>query len=636
MTDAVAHRGPDDYGIWTDRALGLFLGHRRLSIVDLSAAGHQPMASASERYVLAYNGEIYNHHDLRAELEEIGVAPEWRGHSDTEVLLAALEHWGLEETLVRLNGMFAFALWDRAEKRLTLARDRLGEKPLYYGRSGSTFLFGSELKALTCHPAFEGTVDRQALTLFLRYNYVPAPFSIWRGIAKLPPGHMVQIGAGGAAVGAPKAYWDFRTIAEKGAADPLPDGPELTDRLEALLADAVGRRMVADVPVGAFLSGGIDSSLVVALMQGQSARPVRTFTIGYAEASHNEADHARRVAAHLGTDHTELTVTPAEALAVIPRLPAIWDEPFSDSSQIPTYLVSELTRRHVTVSLSGDGGDEVFGGYNRYVLAMRMWNAGKRLPGPARTMLAGLARSRTGLRMAAAAMRLAPSRHRHLGLGDRLHKVAHVMEARTVEALYRRLVSHFDDPAAVVIDGVEPANGGLPDLPAFPDVRQGMMYLDTLTYLPDDILAKVDRASMAVSLEARVPYLDHRVVEFAWRLPMQARISGGTGKKILRDILHRHLPERLFDRPKAGFGVPIGDWLAGPLRDWAEDLLDPRRLREEGFFDPAAVRRLWDEQLAAGGRHHQVWDILMFQAWRAAQQDAGAAPGTPLAKVAHG
>lgn len=634
MADAIAHRGPDDHGIWSDPEAGLFLGHRRLSIVDLSAAGHQPMASASGRFICVYNGEIYNHRELRAELDAAGAAPAWRGHSDTEVMLAAFESWGIEGGLGKLNGMFALALWDRQRRCLILARDRLGEKPLYYGSPGGTFLFGSELKALTVHPDFERTLDRQALTLFLRYNYVPAPLSIWRGVFKLPPGHYVEIRDNGRSTGEPVAYWDFRAVAEQGAANPLPDDPGLADELEALLSDAVGQRMVADVPVGAFLSGGIDSSLIVALMQRQSPRPVRTFTIGFDEQNYNEAGHARKIAEHLGTDHTELVVTPADALAVVPRLPLIWDEPFSDSSQIPTFLVSALTRRHVTVSLSGDGGDEVFGGYNRYVAGMRLWNAGRRMPGPVRSALAGLIRSRAGLFMASRALLLTPSGKRPLGLGERLPKIAHTLEADTVDALYRRLVSHSDDPATLVIGGGEPESGNSP-LPAFPDVRQAMMYLDTITYLPDDILAKVDRASMAVSLEARVPYLDHRVVEFAWRLPMTAKIRGGVGKHILREVLGRHVPQPLFDRPKAGFGLPLADWLTGALRDWAEALLDERRLREEGFFRPEPVRALWEAQLRHGGRHHQLWDILMFQAWWA-ENSCDAAPLPAPARTAHG
>ncbi|HYJ31071.1 MAG TPA: asparagine synthase (glutamine-hydrolyzing) [Allosphingosinicella sp.] len=634
LTSAIAHRGPDDQGAWFDDEAGLALGHRRLSIIDLSPAGHQPMASASGRYVLTYNGEIYNYRELRAELEALGAVAQWRGHSDTEVMLAAVERWGVAGALERLNGMFAFALWDKERRTLTLARDRMGEKPLYYGRMGETFLFGSELKALAGHPEFSRDVNRDALASYLRYNCVPSPASIWRGISKLPPGCSLEVSGGGTRIGHPVAYWDLKSAAAAGSADPLPLGPELADNLDLLLRDSVLKRMESDVPLGAFLSGGIDSSLIVALMQAQSARPVRTFTIGFHEQSHNEAGHAKAIADHLGTDHTELYVTAADALDVIPRLPAIWDEPFSDSSQIPTYLVSALTRQHVTVSLSGDGGDELFGGYNRYVQGMRLWELGSRLGPQVKRILAGLIRSRGGISAASALMKLAPPSRRHLGIADRMPKIADAFEARSAEALYTRLVSHFDEPEALVIGGREQTRPLEGQEGSFRDFREMMMYADSVTYLPDDILVKVDRASMAVSLEARVPFLDHRVVEYAWRVPIEAKIRDGRGKRILRDLLYRYVPEALVERPKAGFGIPLGDWLNGPLRDWAEDLLDPRRLRDDGYLEPGPVRQLWDEQLRRGGRHHLVWDVLMFQAWLAEQKQSSAMPAAPPAAPA--
>lgn len=620
MTDAVRHRGPDDAGHWLDPDAGIALGHRRLSILDLSPAGHQPMVSASGRYVIVYNGEIYNHHDLRAELEHVGAAPDWRGHSDTEILLAAIAQWGVKPTLERLNSMFAFALWDQQARTLTLARDRMGEKPLYYGISGGVFLFGSEMKALKVHPAFRGEVDRDALTLYLRHNYIPAPHSIWRGIRKLPPAHYLVIDGGQGGLPEPQCYWDFDAVARAGAAAPRAEGPHLIDELEVLLKDAVLRRMEADVPLGAFLSGGIDSSAIVALMQAQSARPVRTFSIGFHEKGFDEAVHARAVAAHLGTDHTELYVTPGDALAVIPKIPAMWDEPFSDSSQIPTFLVSEMTRRHVTVSLSGDGGDELFGGYGRYFKAAKFWSALSAIPAPLRSLGAALARSKPSLALGASIDRMVSGSGRGRHVADRLPKLADLLSHHSPESIYLQFVSHWREPAQIVLGAHEPVTVLREDGTRFGDFRQTMMYLDTLTYLPDDILAKVDRASMAVSLEARVPFLDHRVVEFSWNLPMSAKIRGGTGKHILREVLYRHVPKALLDRPKMGFGIPIDDWLRGPLRDWAEDLLDERRLREEGFFDPAPIRRLWEEHVSGGRRwHYHLWDVLMFQAWWQAQ-----------------
>jgi asparagine synthase (glutamine-hydrolysing) len=650
MARALTHRGPDDHGTWVDEGAGVALGHRRLSILDLSSAGHQPMVSACGRYLLVFNGEIYNHDELRRtlqrELEKLPVQQGtiarsgepspwgyrqpsvernsfWQGHSDTEVLLAALAHWGVERALARLNGMFAFALWDRADRQLFLARDRLGEKPLYYGRFDGAFVFASELKALRAHPGWRGEVDRKALTLYLRYNYVPTPYSIYRGIRKLPPAHYVVVSKGGLEVSDPMAFWEVRALAERGVRDPFRDDIGLVDALEQHLREAIALRMEADVPLGAFLSGGIDSSTVVALMQAQSSRPVKTFSIGFHEGDYNEAKHAAAVARHLGTEHTDLYVTPQEALAVVPLLPEIWDEPFGDSSQVPTYLLSKLTRRHVTVALSGDGGDELFGGYYRYLLGERLWRWMKPLPRSLRRALAAGVRQVPVVSLTAI-NNLLPSRYRVLQLPDRLPKVAQVLDATDPEGLYGRLVSYWSQPDRVVIGADEPQtlliDASLP--PEMPSFLDRMMYLDQLTYLPDDILTKVDRASMAVSLEARVPFLDHRLVEFAWRVPLKAKVRNGQGKWVLRQVLYRYVPPELVERVKQGFGLPIEHWLRSPLRDWAAMLLDERRLREEGFFDPAPIRRLWDEHVSGKRRwHYQLWGILMFEAWLAAQSN---------------
>ncbi len=624
MADCLAHRGPDDSGVWVDAAVGVALGHRRLSILDLSPLGHQPMYSASGRYVIVFNGEIYNYLELRHELEQLGNVT-WRGHSDTEIMLAAFEAWGVKAALQRFIGMFAFALWDRRERTLFLARDRLGEKPLYYGWSGGVFLFGSELKALRAHPAFTATINRDALTLLLRHNYIPAPYSIYQGIAKLPPAAFATLTWPALARHADPAiesYWSFREVAEAGIAYPLPaDETAAIGELDTLLRDAVARQMVADVPLGAFLSGGVDSSTIVALMQAQSSRPVKTFTIGFHEAGYNEAEYAHAVARHLGTDHTELYVTPQQAQAVIPRLPQLYDEPFADSSQIPTVLISQLARTQVTVSLSGDAGDELFGGYNRYFLAERIWNSLSRLPPSLR---AGMARLLLSIptpwldRVLNTLRPVLPQSLRYPQPGDKLHKLAELFTLQNAEHLYRQLVSHWDQPETLVIGGQEPATA-LTDTGQWanlPDFTQRMMYLDTLTYLPDDILVKVDRATMSVSLESRVPFLDHRVVEWAWRVPLNLKIRNGEGKWLLRQVLYRYVPKELIERPKQGFGVPIDHWLRGPLREWAEALLDESRLRQEGFFNPQPIRTKWTEHLV-GTRNWQyyLWDVLMFQAW---------------------
>jgi asparagine synthase (glutamine-hydrolysing) len=630
MSGALQHRGPDHGGQWIDDASRVALGHRRLAIVELSAAGDQPMHSASGRYVLVFNGEIYNHDDIRREVTAAGLAPSWRGHSDTETLLAAVEAWGISGALERSIGMFALAVWDRGERRLSLARDRLGEKPLYLGWQGAgsdrTFLFGSELKALTGHPSFVSEIDRGALSLYMRHNCIPAPYSIYRGIRKLQPGTFLTILPDGTET-EPVSYWSATAVAEAGAADPLRLSPEeAVDELERLLMDAVGRQMMSDVPLGAFLSGGIDSSTVVALMQAQSSRPVKTFTIGFEDQGYNEADHAREVAHHLGTEHTEHFVTPEEARAVISQLPTMYDEPFADSSQIPTFLVSQLARRHVTVSLSGDAGDELFGGYDRYTMASRYWRSVSSVPGPLRAGLARGIRSVAPDRWNAVARtvgRVVPKSVSRNLAGDRMHKIAGAITSQSMADLYRGMTSHWQDPASLVIGGQEPPTlltGNQPHLEGLSDVER-MMALDLVTYLPDDILAKVDRAAMAVSLETRVPFLDHRVVEFAWRMPFNLKIRDGQSKWALRQVLYRHVPREMMERPKQGFGVPIGGWLRGPLREWAEELLDEARLRREGFFDPAPIRALWDAHRAGRVTEpHLLWDVLMFQAWLDARE----------------
>ncbi len=621
MADSILHRGPDDVGYWCDVDQHVSLGHRRLAVVDLSPAGHQPMHSASGRYVIAYNGEVYNFPALRLKLEHLG--QRFRGHSDTEVVLAAIDAWGLEGAITQFVGMFAFALWDCRERRLSLVRDRLGIKPLYYGRVNGAFVFGSELKAIRAFPGFKQPVDRGALALLMRHNYVPAPYSIYQDIYKLSPGHILTLDRNDPA-GKPEinAYWSAKEVAEAGVASPFEGSDsEAIEALDGLLRDAVGSRMVSDVPLGAFLSGGYDSSLVVAQMQAQSSRPVRTFSIGFHEKQYNEANHAKAVAVHLGTDHTELYVTSKEAMDVIPRLPTLYDEPFSDSSQIPAFLVSQLARQHVTVSLSGDGGDELFSGYNRYFWGRSIWNRIGWLPIGTRklmcTALTAVSPERWD-RVFDHLSPILPSMVKQRMPGDRLHKLAEILRASSPDAMYHTLISHWKDPASMILCAKEPKTV-LTDRSRWAnleDFTQRMMYLDTVSYLPDDILVKVDRASMGVSLEARVPLLDHRIVEFAWRLPLSMKLRDGQGKWILRQVLYKYVPRKLVDRPKMGFGVPIDSWLRGPLRDWAESLLDEKRLLHEGFFKPQPIRQLWAEHLS-GKRNWQyhLWDVLMFQAW---------------------
>lgn len=634
MSDRIVHRGPDDVGVWCDQEVGIALAHRRLSILDLSPAGHQPMLSASGRYVLAYNGEIYNHLEIRERLTVENRAPAWRGHSDTETLLAAIEAWGLDAALLASAGMFAIALWDNQEKNLQLARDRFGEKPLYYGWIGKAFAFASELKALHAVTGYALRINREALALYMRFCYVPAPRSIHQDIYKLEPGCVLQInGAVPAAPPGPilpgerhagvsiRRWWSFRYTAAAALDNPIHDEAEALDELEQALSNAVKQQSLADVPLGAFLSGGVDSSLIVALMQKQSMQPVKSFTIGFDDPAFDESGHAKAVAQHLGTEHQTLMATSADAQAVIPDLGRIYDEPFADSSQIPTYLVCKAARRHVTVALSGDAGDELFGGYNRYFWGPKIWDKISWLPYPARRAAGALIQT-IPADLWDGLSRVMPDRLSAARMGYKVHRLgARLGNIQGADSLYESLVTEWRDTDAVVRDVPENPFNVIAriraEMPAaLTDSRLRMMFKDTLSYLPDDILCKVDRAAMAASLETRVPYLDHAVAELAWRLPMDMKIRGHQGKWALRQVLYKYVPRGLIERPKAGFSIPVGGWLRGPLRDWAEALLDERRLIAEGYFNPEPIRRKWREHLTGRFDHTaSLWCVLMFQDW---------------------
>jgi len=620
MMDAIKHRGPDDEGFWHNSESNVYLGHRRLSVVDLSSLGHQPMTSCSDRYVIVFNGEIYNHLLLRKSLKKSGVNITWRGHSDTETLLACIDTWGLKKTIKKCSGMFAIALFDKKHNSIYLVRDRMGEKPLYYGIQNGVFLFGSELKALKKHPEFQGEIDRNSLALQLKYSYIPTPYSIYKGIKKLTPGTILKVSVNGKyanidAIESPMAFWSLKEVAINAQLNTYTGSDiEAVNDLDKLLSQSVKGQMEADVSLGAFLSGGIDSSLIVSLMQSQSSSSVKTFSIGFEQEGYNEAEYAKQIAQHLGTKHTELYVSAQDAMNIIPKLSSLYDEPFSDSSQIPTYLVSAMAKESVTVSLSGDAGDELFGGYNRYLWTRKIWNKVKYMPHSVRKFIAWGMTSVSPevwnkILRQIVSMPLP---------GDKIHKLANILPAKSAEDFYFHLVSHWHDIDSIVIGvknpvaPVERSNLGL----YLGSIEQNMMYLDSISYLPDDILTKVDRAAMGVSLETRIPFLDHHVIEFAYKLPLSMKIRNGEGKWILKKVLDRYIPRELMERPKMGFGVPIDLWLRGPLRDWAESLLDESRLKREGFFHAESIRKKWNEHLS-GDRNWQyhLWDVLMFQAW---------------------
>lgn len=626
MNSAISHRGPDTNGIWSDEDLGIVFGHQRLSIIDLSVAGNQPMQSNSGRFILTYNGEIYNHLEIRKELQKNNSNTKWHGNSDTETLLEAIDFWGIEITLQKIEGMFAFGLWDQKKSSLTLVRDRIGEKPLYYGWQGKgynkIFLFSSELKALKIHPEFKGEINRDAIALQLRHNCIPAPYSIYKNIYKLLPGHYLELKESDlkkSFLPSSKIYWSLSRTAIYGNSNQLAINEiDIQKELEQRLKSSIKKQMVSDVPLGAFLSGGIDSSTIVALMQSQSSKPVKTFTIGFSENDYDESKYAKKIANHLGTEHNELYVSPKKAMEVIPKLATIYDEPFSDSSQIPTYLVSQLAKDNVKVALSGDGGDELFCGYNRYLMSKNFSNISRLIPFTSRKILASVIQLISAQNWTKIS-KLLPGLNKHVNFADKIQKGSNVLKAKTLNDYYYMLCSHWQNPTDVVINSKEP--GTLltefkPDLTGL-NSQQQMMVLDFITYLPDDILVKVDRAAMASSLETRVPFLDHKLIEYVCKIPHSLKFRNGQGKWVLRQILKKYVPENLTDRPKMGFGAPINFWLRGPLRDWAENLLNEKRLKEEGYFNQKIIRNKWAEHLSAKRNwQSDLWDILMFQAWK--------------------
>jgi len=625
MNSAVSHRGPDTNGTWVDSDSGIVLGHQRLSIIDLSSAGNQPMQSSSGRYILTYNGEVYNHLEVRRELKKYNSNIKWRGNSDTETLLEAVDFWGIEISLQKIDGMFAFGLWDKKKRCLILARDRIGEKPLYYGWQGKgdnkVFLFGSELKALKVHPEFNGEINRDAISLQLQYNYIPAPYSIYKDIYKLLPGHYLQLKEDDLKknlLPCSKSYWSLTEHAINGNKNHLKlCENDIQKGLEEYLLSSVKKQMISDVSLGAFLSGGIDSSTIVAMMQSQSNNPIKTFTIGFSENNFSEAPYAKKIANYLGTDHTELFVSPKKAMEVIPNLSTIYDEPFSDPSQIPTFLVSQLAKQHVKVALSGDGGDELFCGYGRYITSKKFWNLFSLMPITFRKILASGIRSISPQDWTNISKFL-PGLNTYSNFGDKVHKGVNILEAKTLYDLYYTLNTQWHNSTEIVINSKE--QGTLmtslkPELLGL-DSQQQMMALDSITYLPDNILVKVDRAAMASSLETRAPFLDHKLLEYTWKIPQSLKLKNGQGKWILKKILNQYVPNDLTDRPKMGFGIPIETWLRGPLRDWAEDLLNEERLNQEGYFNPKVIRDKWNEHIS-GKRNWKssLWSVLMFQSW---------------------
>jgi asparagine synthase (glutamine-hydrolysing) len=626
MNSAISHRGPDSNGVWLDKSAGIVFGHQRLSIIDLSKAGNQPMLSNSGRYILTYNGEIYNHLKIIEELEKSNYSIKWLGRSDTETLIQAIEFWGIKDTLKKIEGMFAFGLWDKKKRSLTLARDRIGEKPLYFGWQGEginqVFLFSSELKALKVHPEFKGIINRDAISLQLRHCCIPAPFSIYKDINKLLPGHFLELEERDLKEGLlPSSipYWSLLDNAKYGNNNQLKQSEiEIQNELEDHLKSSVRKQMISDVPFGAFLSGGIDSSTISALMQAQSTNPIKTFTIGFNENEFNEAQFSKKIAAHLGTEHTELYVSSKQAMEVIPKLPDIYDEPFSDPSQLPTFLVSQIAKKHVKVALSGDGGDELFCGYNRYVMSKKFSILYSLLPLSLRKII-GFSLKSISSKNLDYLSKFLPNAYQYPEFGNKVYKGANALKAETIHDLYCILGSNWKNPTEIAINSKETSTllNKLKFQLGELDNQQQMMVLDFMTYLPDDILVKVDRASMASSLETRVPFLDHKLIEYVWRIPQSLKLRNGSGKWILKKILNKYVPNELTERPKMGFGIPIESWLRGPLKDWAENLLDEKRLQEEGYFNSKLIREKWTEHL--GGKkncHNQLWDVLMFQAWK--------------------